>query len=134
MRFICLGYHDENKWTKMSEVERKSMMEPCFAYDDELRRGGHFVGGDALQPSQNAATVRGQGGKIVVTDGPYAETKEQIGGVLYLEAKDLNHAIQLMSKHPGVHSGAWEIRPAHVEMNALIEARNESVRAVGTQK
>jgi hypothetical protein len=134
MKFICLGYHDENKWAKMSETERKSMVETCFAYDDELRRGGHFAGGDALQPSQNAATVRGQGGKSVVTDGPYAETKEQIGGILFLEAKDLNHAIQLMSKHPAIHFGSlFEIRPAHVEMNELIEARNERVRAASSK-
>jgi hypothetical protein len=132
MRFVCLGYHDENKSAKMSEAERKSMFETCFAYDDELRRGGHFVGGEALQPSQNASTIRGQGGKAVVTDGPYAETKEQIGGILYLEAKDLNHAIQLMSKHPAIHFGSFfEIRPPHEEMNALVEARNERARAAG---
>lgn len=137
MKFVCLGYHKENNWAKMSEAERKSMMETCFAYDDELRRGGHFVGGDALQPSRNATTVRGQGGKAVVTDGPYAETKEQLGGILYLEAKDLNHAIQLMSKHPAIHIGTtiFEIRPAHEEMNAIVEERNQRVRAAsGTRK
>src|SRR5436190_11133822 len=109
MKFICLGYHDESRWNAMSEVERKSFMERCFAYDGELRRGGHFLGGEALQPARNAATVRSRDGQVVVTDGPYAETKEQIGGILFLEARDLNHAIQLMSKHPGVHGGAFEI-------------------------
>jgi len=132
MKFLCLGYHDENKWARMSEAERKSMFETCFAYDDELRRGGHFVGGDALELSQNAATVRGQGGKAVVTDGPYAETKEQIGGILYLEAKDLKQAIEVMSKHPAIHYGTlFEIRPSHEEMNALVEGRNERARAAG---
>jgi hypothetical protein len=65
-----------------------------------------------LQSARNAVTLRAQGGKVLVTDGPYAETKEQLGGMLILEAKDLNHAIQLMSKHPGVRGGPFEIRPA----------------------
>jgi hypothetical protein len=98
-------------------------MEQCFAYDDELRRGGHFQGGEALQAARNAATVRCRSGQAVVTDGPYAETKEQIGGVLFLEARDLNHAIQLMAKHPEVRAGGFEIRPANEEINAPIKAR-----------
>jgi hypothetical protein len=123
MKFICLGFHDETSWTEMSESERKSFMEQCFAYDDELRRGGHFLGGEALQTVRNAATVRCRRGQIVVTDGPYAETKEQLGGILFLEASDLNHAIQLMSKHPGLRAGGFEIRAANDEINALIAAR-----------
>jgi hypothetical protein len=76
-----------------------------------LRKNGHFAGGEALQSPRNAATLRWQGGKVSITDGPYAETKEQLGGILVLEATDLNHAIQLMSKHPGVKAGPFEIRP-----------------------
>ncbi len=87
-------------------------MDGCLDYDDVLRKNGHFAGGEALQPSQTATTLRFQNGKVSVTDGPYAETKEQLGGILILEAKDLNHAIQLMSKHPGVRGGPFEIRPA----------------------
>jgi hypothetical protein len=124
MKFICLGFHDETNWPKMSESERKSFVEGCFAYDDELRRGGHFLGGEALQAAVNAATVRWRSGQVLVTDGPYAETKEQLGGIMFLEARDLNHAIQLMSKHPGVRAGGFEIRPANEEINALIAARN----------
>jgi hypothetical protein len=122
MKFICLGYMEETKWDEMPESEQTALMEECFAYDDELRRGGHFIGGKALQSIRNAATLRYRQGKIAVTDGPYAETKEQLGGFLVLEARDLNHAIQLMSKHPGVRSGAFEIRPAD-EINALVTAR-----------
>jgi hypothetical protein len=96
----------------MPESERNAMMDECFAYDDELRENGHFVGGEALQGPRNAATLRFQNGKVSVTDGPFAETKEQLGGILILEANDLNHAIQLMSKHPGVKAGPFEIRPA----------------------
>jgi hypothetical protein len=88
------------------------MVDSCFTYDDVLRRNGHFAGGEALQPPGSAVTLRFRGGKVAVTDGPYAETKEQLGGILILEARDLNHAIQLMSKHPGVQAGPFEIRPA----------------------
>jgi len=87
MKFICLGYLDETQWNQLSEVEQTALMEECFAYDDELQRGGHFIGGEALQSIQNAATLRYQNGKVVVTDGSCAETKEQIGGFLMLEAR-----------------------------------------------
>jgi hypothetical protein len=123
MKFICLGYMEETRWDKMSDIERTAFMEECFAYDDELRRGGHFIRGEALQSIQNAATLRYRNGTVAVTDGPYAETREQLGGILLLEARDLNHAIQLMSKHPGVRSGSFEIRPADEEINALVTAR-----------
>jgi hypothetical protein len=96
----------------MPETERNAMMDECFAYDEVLRQNGHFAGGQALQPPRNAATLRWKNGKVSITDGPYAETKEQLGGILVLEARDLNHAIQLMSKHPGVKAGPFEIRPA----------------------
>jgi hypothetical protein len=123
MKFVCLGFRDETNWDELSESERKSFLEQCFAYDDELRKGGHFLRGEALQPARNGATVRCRGGQIVVTDGPFAETKEHLGGILFLEAKDLNHAIQLMAKHPGVRAGGFEIRPANEDINALIAAR-----------
>ena len=112
MKYICLGYMEEKKWETMSESERNAMMDECFAYDDVLRTNGHFVDGEALQSAQNATTLRWKNGKVSITDGPYAETKEQLGGILVLEARDLNHAIQLMSKHPGVKAGPFEIRPA----------------------
>jgi hypothetical protein len=112
MKYICLGYIEPNKFENMSESERNAMLDECFTFDDELRKGGHFAGGEALQGPQTATTLRWKDGKVSVTDGPYAETKEQIGGILILEARDLNHAIQIMSKHPGVKAGPFEIRPA----------------------
>jgi hypothetical protein len=124
MKFICLGFMDETNWNELSECDRQSFMDKCFAYDDELRRGGHFLGGEALQSIKNAATVRCRSGQVIVTDGPYTETKEQLGGILFLEARDLNHAIQLMSKHPGVRAGGFEIRAADEEINAMVAARN----------
>jgi hypothetical protein len=124
MKYICLGYMDPKKWETMSESERNAFVDGCFAYDDILRNNGHFVGGEALQPPQNATTLRFQNGKVSVTDGPYAETKEQLGGILVLEAKDLNHAIQLMSKHPGVRGGPFEIRPA-ADLTDMIRESSE---------
>src|SRR5262245_32300215 len=96
----------------MSEDERNAMVDECFAYDDVLRKNGHFAGGEALQDARNATSLRWRNGKVSIRDGPYAETKEQLGGILVLEARDLNQAIQLMSKHPGVKAGPFEIRPA----------------------
>jgi hypothetical protein len=112
MKFICLGYIEPNKFENMSETERNAMVDECFSYDDELRKNGHFAGGEGLQPPQTAATLRWVNGKVSITDGPFIESKEVIGGILILEARDMNHAIQLMSKHPGVKAGPFEIRPA----------------------
>ena len=113
MKYICLGYMDEKKWDLMTEHERNFFMDECFVYDDELRRNGHFVGGEALQSARNAATLRYQNNKVTITDGPYTETKEQLGGIMILEARDMNHAIQLMSKHPSIRmGGCFEVRPA----------------------
>jgi hypothetical protein len=122
---------DPKKWAGMSENEINAFVDECLAYDDVLRKNGHFAGGEALQPPQNAATLWFQGGKVSVTDGPYAETKEQLGGILILEAKDLNHAIQLMSKHPGVRGGPFEIRPAAdlTDMVAASERRRSKAAA-----
>ncbi len=77
-------------------------MEECFAYDDELRRGGHFLGGEALDSARKAVTLRRKEGAVEVTDGPYAKTKEMLGGILFLEAPDLNHAISLMPEKRGL--------------------------------
>ena len=129
MKFVCLGYYDDKKWGAMSETEQKTLMEECFAYDDVLRKGGHIAGGEALQPPRNAATIRLKDGNVVVTDGPYAETKEQIGGILILEARDKKHAIELMSKHPGVRNGPFEIRAQDETINAAFEERNQRHRA-----
>lgn len=107
------------------------MMEACFEYDDVLRRGGHFTGGEALGPANSAVSLQVKNGAVEVTDGPFAETKEVLGGILLLEARDLNHAISLMSRHPGVANGPFEIRPADEAINQLIAARNEAVAKEG---
>jgi hypothetical protein len=81
MKYICLGYFDEKKWEAMSEREQHTFMDDCFAYDDLLRKNGHIVGGEALQSARNATTLGWKSGKVSVTDGPYAETKEQLGSI-----------------------------------------------------
>src|SRR5262247_3900333 len=100
MKYICLGYYDKTKFDAMAEAERNAMFDACFEYDDHLRANGHWAGGEALQPAETARTVRRKDSKVVITDGPYAETKEQIGGILVLEARDMSHAVQLMEQHP----------------------------------
>jgi hypothetical protein len=112
MKYVCLGYLDMKMWEQRSEAERNDFMDQCFAYDDVLRRNGHFVGGEALGETRSATTLRYQNGKLMITDGPFAETKEQLGGIMFLEARDLNHAIQLISKHPSIRlGGTFEVRP-----------------------
>ena len=127
MKYICLGYMEEKKWETMSESERNAFVDECFTYDDELRKNGHFIGGEALQGAENATTLHFRNGKLSITDGPFAETKEQLGGILILEATDLNHAIQLMSKHPGVRGGPFEIRPV-ADLSAMV-AESEQRRS-----
>ncbi|QDU93923.1 DUF899 family protein [Lignipirellula cremea] len=131
MKFVCMGFIEKAKYESLPQEEGQRMMEECFAYDDELRRGGHFLGGEALQAAENAVTLRIKNGQVDVTDGPYAETKEMLGGILLLEARDLNHAISLMSQHPGVKVGPFEIRPSDEPMNTLIAARGAAVQSAG---
>jgi hypothetical protein len=114
MKYICLGYIEPGRFENLSETDRNTMLDDCFGYNDELRRNGHLVAEESLQPADTAVTVSWTNGKVAVTDGPYAETKEQLGGLQVLEARDLNHAIQLISRHPGLKwkCGTVEIRPA----------------------
>jgi hypothetical protein len=112
MKFVCLGYHDERKLEGMSDNERNAHVDECLAYCDTLRENSHILGGECLESARNAVVLRRNSGQVTVTDGPYAETKELLGGLLLLDADDLNHAIELMSKHPGLAAGPFEIRRA----------------------
>ena len=124
MKFICLGYIEPGKFENMSDAERNAAVDACFAYDDVLRKNGHFAGGDGLMPPATAKTLRFANGKVMATDGPYAETKEHLGGILILEADNLEHAVLLMSKHPGVRMGPFEIRPA-ADLTGMIRESEE---------
>jgi len=128
VKYICLGYYDEDKFEAMPEDEQNAMFDTCFAYDDHLRANGHWAGGEALQPAETARTVSWKNGKVATTDGPYAETKEQIGGILVLEARDMNHAVQLMTQHPAVKYGSiFEIRPV-ADLSEMMKASEQRRR------
>ncbi len=125
MKYICLGYYDEKKFEAMAESERNAMFDACFEYDDHLRASGHWVGGEALQGRETALSLFRENGKVVTVDGPYAETKEQIGGILLLEARDMNHAAQLMGQHPSLAFGSsWEIRPVG-DLSEMLKASEQ---------
>ena len=128
MKYVCLGYYDKDKFDGMAEGERNAMFDACFEYDDHLRANGHWAGGEALQGTETAQTLSWRNGKVATTDGPYAETKEQIGGILVLEARDMNHAVQLMAQHPALKYGNFfEIRPV-ADLNELMRASEQRRR------
>jgi hypothetical protein len=125
MKYVCFGYYDKRKFDGMTESEKNAMFDTCFDYDDHLRANGHWAGGEALQPTETALTVYWKNGKVATTDGPYAETKEQLGGILVLEARDMNHAVQLIGQHPAVrHGNIFEIRPAG-DMSEIMKASEQ---------
>ena len=126
MKYICLGYIKPGTFEKMTESERDAVLDECFEHNDHLRATGHLVAEVPLHPPETAVTLYWKNGKVVTTDGPYAETKEQVGGIQILEARDLNHAIQLVSQLPGFKYGLGpiEIRP----VMDLSELMSESER------
>jgi hypothetical protein len=131
MKYICFGYYDKGKFDAMTDEERNAMFDECFEYDGYLRANGHSRGGEALQGTETALTLSWKNGKVATTDGPYAETKEQIGGIGVLEARDMNHAVQLMAQHPALKYGTlWEIRPAG-DMSEIMKTSEERRRRKG---
>jgi len=111
MKYICLVYLVETTMNAMAKREAEACTEESLAYDDTLRRTGHFIVAHALQPVEAATTIRVRNGKLSTTDGPFAETKEQLGGFILIEARDLNEAIRLASAIPMARHGSIEVRP-----------------------
>jgi len=111
MRYVCLIYDEGKKLGAMSKSESDAFMGEYFAFTEGIRKSGHFLAGEALQPVQAATTVRVRNGKVSTTDGPFAETKEQLGGFYLIDARDLNDAIQVASKIPSARLGSIEVRP-----------------------
>ena len=111
MKYLCLIFNEEKKLDAMSESEWDTLVTEHLAYDERLRQSGHFLVGEALQPVQTAVTVRVRNGKVSTTDGPFAETKEQLGGFILINARDLNDAIRVASNIPSAHLGSIEVRP-----------------------
>ena len=114
MKYLCLIYDTESRWATMSESEGRQIMKEYFEFTDDIRKSGHMVAGDSLLPTSSATTVRIRNGKLGTTDGPFAETKEQLGGYYLIEAKDLNEAIQIAARIPGAKTGSIEVRPIEV--------------------
>jgi hypothetical protein len=111
MKYLCLVYDDEKNLDAMSESEFVGLVAQCLAVDEELRKDGHVIASEALQPVQTATTVRVRNGKVSTIDGPFAETKEQLGGFFLIEANDLEDAIQVASRIPSARLGSIEVRP-----------------------
>ena len=111
MKYACLVYLVEEEMDAMSRRESDACTEESLAYDEALRKSGHFIVAEALQPVQTATTVRVRNGRMSATDGPFAETKEQLGGFIVIEARDLNDAIQAAARIPLAHRGSIEVRP-----------------------
>jgi hypothetical protein len=111
MRYLCLIYDEEKKLGAMSKAESDAFMGEYFAFTEGIRKSGQHLAGEALQPVQTATTVRVRNGKVLTTDGPFAETKEQLGGFYMIQAKDLKEAVEVASKIPSARLGSIEVRP-----------------------
>ena len=111
MKYLCLIYSDETQWPKLAKAEMDKMIGEYLDFGDSIKQSGHYIGGNRLQPTTAATTVRIRSGKLSTTDGPFAETKEQLGGYYLIEAKDLNDAILVASRIPGARFGSIEVRP-----------------------
>jgi hypothetical protein len=111
MKYACLIYDEEKKLGVMSKEDSQKFMGEYFQFTEGIRKSGHYVAGEALQPIQSATSLRHRGGKLSTTDGPFAETKEQFGGFYLIEARDLDEAIQIASRIPSVRTGTVEVRP-----------------------
>jgi len=114
VKYLCLIYDEEKKLGQMSKSESDAFMGEYYAFTEDVKKSGHYVDGNALQPVHTATTVRVRGGKLATTDGPFAETKEQLGGYYMIEAKDLNEAIQVAGRIPSARIGSVEVRPIQV--------------------
>jgi hypothetical protein len=130
MRYLCLIYENEKAWEAAPPAELEAIMNEYFGFTDDIRKNGKYVAGEALHPTASATTVRVRNGKVSTTDGPFAETKEQLGGFYLIEATDLNDAIQVASRIPGARSGSIEIRPV-VDFSAEEAKREQAAGARG---
>ena len=111
MRYLCLIYEDEKWWDKATPADMEKGMADYNAFTENIKKNGNYIGGEALQPTKTATSVTVRNGKVSTTDGPYVETKEQLGGYYLIKAKDLNEAVQVASRIPGAQHGTVEVRP-----------------------
>ena len=125
MRYACLVIFDGSKLDAFTPQEKAAFDRESFEYDQRLQRGGHLVGAEALQSPGTAITVRVRNGKLSTTDGPYAETKEQLGGFVLVEARDLNEAVRLAAGIPLARLGAIEVRPVY-DLGAAVAGQDRA--------
>jgi hypothetical protein len=125
MKYLCLIYENEKNWETMAPAESEAIMNEYFSFTGNIQQNGKYVAGEALQPTATATTVRVRNGKVSTTDGPFAETKEQLGGFYLIEAQDLNDAIQVAAKIPSARLGSIEVRPV-VDFSKEAAAREQS--------
>ena len=111
MKYLCLIYDDEKQWQKFPKEVQDQYMGEYGAFTESIKKSGQFVAANQLQPTHTATIVRSRNGKISTTDGPFVETKEQLGGFYLIDAKDLNDAIKVASRIPSAKSGSIEVRP-----------------------
>jgi hypothetical protein len=111
MKYLCLIYDDESTLAAMPKEEADAFMGGYFAFTEQTKAAGQYVAGEALHPVHTATTVRIRGGTLTTTDGPFAETREQLGGFYLVEARDLNEAIAIAARIPSAHTGSIEVRP-----------------------
>ena len=116
MKYLCLAYEEESSLNALSRTEWDALRGETLSYLEELRMRGHLLSADALQSARTATTVRVRGGRVSLTDGPFAETKEQLGGFFLINARDLNEAIQVASRWPSARLGSIEVRPIEEEL------------------
>lgn len=114
MQYLLMIYEDEKAWTKLSEAERGKIFGEYMTFTADIKKSGHYVGGNPLQPVHTATTVRVRDGKTTKTDGPFAETREQLGGYYLIEAKDLDEACAIGARIPASRMGSIEVRPVMV--------------------
>ena len=111
MKFMFMIYHDETVLDGLPKDEMQALVDSALDYDDEIRRSGHYIVSNALQDARTARIIRVRGGKVTTTDGPFAETKEQLGGFFLVEAKDMDEACEVASRFPPARLGTIEVRP-----------------------
>lgn len=121
MKYLCLAYEAEAVFKAMRPAEWEALREETLSYVDTLQRGGQLIDARPLQSATTAVTLKVRGGQLAVTDGPFTETKEQLGGYFLIEARDLNEAIRIAAKWPGARYGQIEVRP--IEDGLRVEAR-----------
>jgi hypothetical protein len=111
MKYLCLIYENEKNWENIPPADGEAIMNEYFAFSEGIRRSGQYVAAEALQPTATATTVKVRNGKVSTTDGPFAETKEGLGGFYLVEAPDLDAALKLAEQCPGIRFGSIEVRP-----------------------